>query len=972
MAGGFLDIGRVLSRSRALRIALATLVVVTAWLGLLAGAGYWLLATPGGAEWALRRAGAADIEGLRGRLLGPLAVDRLRLPVGDRTVSLEALELDWRPAALRERRLEILRLAVARVDIAAPHSDAAPELPQTLRLPIAVRLDELRVGELRLLAAADGRVRFAAGAIVVRGDSDGQRHRLHELRVSHELGTLAGSGEIAADAPFDLRAEARFAGRGDGIGSEPPTLEAQAVGPLAAPAVTASGSGAGLNGSADAQLRPFAAFPLAALRLAIAEFDPQAFSQRLPRARLTAEATLRAQAGDRMAGPIRLRNAAPTPLDRGGLPLVSLAAQADVGVAGDARFEQIDLALAGGGRISGSAAWNRVDALGSAELRVENLNLVALDTRLRKTRLAGTASLSGGALAQRGRLALADDRLRIEAEGRRAGDELTLERARVRLGRNRLDAEGRFDGRDGRLRADLDAPEMRDFGPGFGGALTARVDVSGRPARPDGSFSMRGSRLVLLSTHRFAALDASGEARGESLKLALKLDGYAGADGATRIERLAATLDGRRDRHELSLEADLTEGRRLALRARGGASGDVERWRDLRWRGSVDAFDAALPVPVRLLSPAPLALAHERIELGAAAFAAGGGRLRHEGSRWTPQGWSSRGRFAGVGLRLAGAKIPAGGESLRLGGNWDMAATAARIEGRVEVARESGDWMVGEPPLALGISELRLHADARGDRIDVRFGAAGARLGNWRGTLTMLLPAARAPLDLPAATRLDGRIAVALGDVAWLGAVLGDEYSSAGRLDLDLALGGTLGSPDWRGRAHGRELAIALHELGVRFEHGELAAEFDAERLRIERLRFAAPHAPPAGVAVPFAARAGTLDGRGEIDLRARRGRLDFSAGRVPLTQRTDRWIVASGRAGVDVEAERLTLTADLVADVGHIAEPPESRPQLSADVVVAGRPRDRASTWWPISISGATSACVPRASTRASKAPCA
>ncbi len=938
MASGLLDIGRFL-KGRAARIALAVLAVVAAVVASLALAGYWLLATPGGAEWALRRAGADRVEGLRGRLLGPLAVGSLRLAVGDRIVAVEALELDWRPAALRERRLEIRRLAAARVDVASPHSDAAAEMPDTLRLPLAVVVAELRIGELRLLAAEDGRVRLAVRAIEARGDSDGQRHRVHALRFAHEYGDVTGQGEIAAERPFESRAEARFEARGGSAAPEPPVLEAQAAGNLESLSVRATGRGAGLRGSAEAALRPFAPNPLAGLRLALAEFDPQALSPRLPHARLSADADLQARADGRMAGPLRLRNAAPAALDRGGVPVQAIAALADIGADGRMAFDDLDAALAGGGRITGRATWTRADASGTADLSVQGLDLAALDTRLRATRLAGSASLSGGAQAQRGRLTLADGALRIEAEGARAGEELTLERALVRLGRNRLDAEGRFGGRDIRLHARVEAPELGDVGPGFGGSLSARVELAGRLARPDARFSVQGKSLLLLASHRIAALDAEGESRGDALRFALELAGYAGAEGETRISRLTATVEGRDVAHGLRIDAALAGDRRLALRARGALSGSYERW-----RGRIEALDAALPVPVRLLSPAPLSIAWEKVEIGAATLEAGGGRIEHGASVWTPQRWSSRGRFTGVGLRLVGAALTPGGESLRLGGGWDAAATGARVDGRIEVARESGDWIIaGESPLALGISDLRLNAAARGDRIDVSLAAAGARLGNWRGAIGLTLPASRGALELPPATRLDGRVGVALGDVAWLGALLGDEYSAAGRLELDLALGGTLGTPDLRGRAHGRELTLALHELGVRFERGELDAAFDADRLRVERLRASAPHAPPAGVVPPFAARAGTIEGRGEIDLQARRGRLDFEAGRLPLVQRTDRWIVASGRAGVELEDSRLGVTADLVADVGHIAEPPASRPQLSPDVVVAGRRRPAA-----------------------------
>lgn len=949
MAGGFFHRRRLLKvaapkppRHRRWPLVLAGLLAVTVIAG--GAAALWLIGTTAGLEWLLvRTLPQATVAGLAGSLRGPLAAERLAFSLDDRRIVVSGLTIAWRPAALWQRRLQIAALTAASVEVTAPRSDEPAVPPASLELPLALGIERLAVASLRLVHADDGSLRFAASEIAARADSDGRHHRLHELRASHDYGSFVGSGDIAALPPFALQAEAQFTGRADD-GAAPPTVRAAAAGTLAELTVAARGVGMGLSGSAEARLQPFAALPLAELRLALDEFDPRRFSAAAPQARLTLDARLQALPDGRLRGPVQVDNAAPAALDRGGLPVAAASAVVTVGSDQRVILDELELALAGGGRVAGQASWRRHDASGTADLRVERLNLAALDTRLRASRLAGTATLSGGVEAQQARLALADGALRIDAALARAGDELTLERLQLRVGRNRLDAAGRYGGRGNRLELTLDAPALAELGPGFGGALTAQASLAGPLARPQGSFKAQGRQLLLLSAHRLASLALAGELRGEALKLKLDVDGYAGEqDAEPAVRHLTATADGRRSAHELAIDAELAADRRLHLRASGALAGELARWRAARWQGTVTEFAAALPWSLRLLSPAAVRLAAERIEIGAAAFAAGGGRIEHAASAWTPRGWQSRGRFSGVGLRLAGDELPQGGESLRLGGAWDVAAVGARLSGRVDAAREAGDWILpGEPPLPLGIGELQLALWADGDRAEIRLTASGERLGDWRGRLALRLPPQGSGWTLSPATALDGSLAVELDDIAWLGAALGNGFGSAGRLAMDMTIAGTLGAPDFRGALRGRDLAVAVAEEGVRLERGELVAAFDASRLRIERLHFAAPLVPPARTLtagpLPFPPVPGTFEATGSIDLQARSGSLDFRASRVPLSQRADRLIVASGSGRAELADARLKLAVDAVADAGFIAEPPADRPRLSADVVVAGR----------------------------------
>jgi translocation and assembly module TamB len=76
----------------------------------------------------------------------------------------------------------------------------------------------------------------------------------------------------------------------------------------------------------------------------------------------------------------------------------------------------------------------------------------------------------------------------------------------------------------------------------------------------------------------------------------------------------------------------------------------------------------------------------------------------------------------------------------------------------------------------------------------------------------------------------------------------------------------------------------------------------------------------------------------GEFDVARRQARFAATLTRLPLSQRPERWLVASGTARLEHADTRLRLGAQLTADAGFIAEAATSRPRLSEDIVVRGR----------------------------------
>lgn len=478
------------------------------WLGLLfaslvliAGGAAWWLTSSSGLRW-LATTVPEDrlvIEGISGSLLGTLGIRKLTLITADFRLRAENVRLVWRPAMLARERVDIVELSAASVELLLPPSEAPPSPPTDLRLPLPLAIEKLRVGRLHVIRADGKPPVFAARSVAARLEADLRQYRLHEFAADLDFAffpqtaRLTASGRLAPQPPFALAGEARL------LAPEKAELQIDATlgGTLSELRVMAQGRGKAIDGSGEAQLTPFAAFPLAALKLSLAGLDPKALIGEAPSASLSIRADLRASqsaeaarsappdaasapgarpdaapgrqasradqpalerqeapAGRgqdlrpgrawRLEGPVAIDNSAPASYDRGGLPLTS--ARADASLSPDElRLDRLAVSLPGNGAISGRLTWRWIDAAGSADLAVTRLDLASIDGRLRRTRLNGHARLSGDAASQVGELTLAEGAMQIAARLRRSGTLVELDRLALTRGAAVLSGQGRID-----------------------------------------------------------------------------------------------------------------------------------------------------------------------------------------------------------------------------------------------------------------------------------------------------------------------------------------------------------------------------------------------------------------------------------------------------------------------------------------------------------------------------------------------
>ncbi|MDR1423090.1 MAG: translocation/assembly module TamB domain-containing protein [Azoarcus sp.] len=966
-----------------------------AGVGLIAGLGaLWLATTPSGLRALLGMAeafggGAFHAEGVSGPLRGPIAVARLHLDLAGAKIELAGVRLDWRLAALWSGRLEVARLRAESVAVfLKPSSGDAPRAAlETLRTPLAFDLAALEVGRLAVYGApphaggeeASPQFSLRDGMVSLRADNE--RFELRQLAAALPTGKLEATGELGAVKPCALRLAAKFA-------AQDYTLEGEGEGSLAEAVLHLRAQGRALRGVVKVTATPFAAVPLQGVDIDVDEFDPAAVFPGLPRAGLRLHAAL-AAAGDTdrpgLRGPVSVANARPSTLDAGGLPLKSLALRLD------ARLDEVrldDIALdTGKGTLTGTLQWRAAregeggdqDNNAAAPAFALEAALHALDPRvIYAAAPRATINLhaaASGSFAARPTATVRAEFAESRLEGRplAGGGRLTWDGAHVRdadvsfdFAGNLVKLAGAWGRAADRLTFEIDAPRLALAGFGLDGRLRAAGDLGGGLDAPAGTVHVEGERLRLPGNVSIVSL--AGDIRlaaGESGALALALNGAGIVAGEARVTSVRLTADGQRDNQHIALAADGGFGGNAAgidATAQGGIKAG-------RWRGRVLTLASRGRWPVRLVAPAVLevggaavgdakvgdAKVGDKFVLQGATFEVGEkGRLELAETRWSPGAAVLRGKLEGVALSMVPGLAQGRRDPLVLGAEWDL-RLGESIEGRATVQREAGDVTVrGEIATRLGLSMLEGHLYAHNRRVTLALAARGSEVGEIGLSLEAGIERAGAGWRLAPHAPLTGAAHLDMPSLAWLGRLLRENADIDGALTADISAVGTPAAPDLRGNIAGHNLKIALVDQGLILAGGELEAGFThhdgRQNLHLGRLAFeSANRVKPNDKRVPYAeltATPGRLRVTGDVALGAleagvtQRGQFAYTAERLPLLQRPDRWLIVSGQGEAVLEGKALEVDARLQADAGYIAIDDTPAPSLGDDVVVHRKQR--------------------------------
>ena len=533
-----------------------------------AGAVLWLFNTTGGARFALDRAvgaagGGIRYENVEGTLGGPMRIGVVEVDRPDLYARVEGLEIDTSPLAPLRGTILVHRLVAKSVEVRTVDTGAAAKVPASFAPPYAVRLEEGRVGQLRvgqlprayrderdpakrramIEAARPGDV--LVRDIYLRGGGDPNRWQVDEARAATEYGTARLAGSLGTTSPFALDATIGAEGR---AAERPYRADVTAKGTLKSFEAQLKGALSGQEATGRAVIEPFATPPLRALALRARDVDLSRHAPEAPKTRLAFDVELAGAGKGAFAGPVRIENGEPGTWDRGLFPFQSAAARVV------ARADRIDIAdlqvsLLGGGFAGGRAVVQESGI--EADLAIKDVDLAALHGELQKTKVTGRVAVSGDRAAQRFEVDLKDPRFAVEGRGALANERLDVRSATVRTGGGSVTAAGhvelagrkpfRFEGKASHFdpsafvkaaKGDLNFAFVASGAVGDGLAGEAQLDIS--PSRyagvpVSGRVSAAGDRTrisradvdVALGEARVQAKGSFGRA-GDAMDIAFK------------------------------------------------------------------------------------------------------------------------------------------------------------------------------------------------------------------------------------------------------------------------------------------------------------------------------------------------------------------------------------------------------------------------------------------------------------------
>ena len=284
--------------------------------------------------------GSLQMRGVSGRLADELQADELIYQDATTRVVVSALSLKWRWQSLFDAPLEIEKFSATQVKITSPASATPSSLPQSLQIPLAIKIKQLAVGRLIFTTlgtvsnfgtitapSADKKITQteeidASFTALVGAINIDAKQYLIDAAMQTNWGHIAVKGSMQSHRPFAMQADFRYAGQA--LSALPTTqllgtvtgslglmqLQAQAsadkivldvveaVTPVANKSTTAANKPttaadtnqkkAGLQGSASAQIAPFAPLVLQNLALDLKQLNLAEFIANAPATTSTA------------------------------------------------------------------------------------------------------------------------------------------------------------------------------------------------------------------------------------------------------------------------------------------------------------------------------------------------------------------------------------------------------------------------------------------------------------------------------------------------------------------------------------------------------------------------------------------------------------------------------------------------------------------------------------------------------------
>ena len=1015
-----------------------------------AGFLYWLAATESGLRfglYTLPELGGVKISSktLKGTLWHGFSGEdwRIETPSADLTVS--GLGLQWQPQELfSDGLLHIRHLSVGDLHITAkptpPKEEHPAKLPESISLPLAVKLDKLSVGKISSGKAGNPFLIRAEAAY----DYDHKRHKLTLNSLQTPWSSTGGELEIQTASPFALQGSIRGGAELEGIAGGGEILLS---GDLRRTAFKADLAGGKVSLKAEGLVGPFENsldeqidhILIKGHALNLAEFVPSA-----PQTDLDFDATIvpSPQKGLALEGSIDLTNSRAAPADQNGIPVRSILGEFTVGDSGILKVHDVTATLLEEGALILGGETDTDKNTFALEAILKNASLSDFVSQkyddvfegslllngtyrepqakwdIRGNRAGSTGELAiandtangqrslnivkasllpkdGGELDIKGRLELFNDRL-LEAEatgknfnpgklhpdfpvGSINGDiklngvlaeekfsgkmqfgnsvlsgavlsgnadvlyekqHLARAAADVRLGRNRVKTDGSFGKAGDRLNLDINAPELDKFGFGLGGALTAKGFLADEPKSISADLSGSVRNLRVKQAVNIRELDFKAAASPDySRPLNLQINGrelvIPGSSGeSTRIDTVNAAVSGTGMRHSIRSSGSMAMGGKnykLDLEADGGLD------KENRWKGTVGRLDLSGGFNLKLQNRMSLEAGAERVALGAAQWAAMGGRLNLNSFVWDKKnGLTSKGTAANLNVAELHSffKMPVE-HNLVLSADWDL-AYSQNARGFINVRQQSGDIVLPYRKQALGLNGLTLQTRFQNGRIDNQINGK-TRYGNIGGNVGISQQFGHSIMQAP----ISGNLKIDIPDLTALKNLMPVGQSISGTLNAEATIGGRVGEPQLGGSLNGNNLYYVNRDLGVILDNGSLRSRLSGQQWQIQSLLF--------------------KRGNGNINLSGTVGWgggvpvVDVNAvfDKYGILDKPRRRLTASGNTRLHYDDKNgIILGGSLKVDEGNFGFQKSGMPELDDDVVVLGEPKKETRESVPFSMN--------------------
>ena len=1048
-----------------LRLLIATGVLLLLLVGGTAATVAWLLETTGGLVAITRAVTALTpvrvlVEAPQGSVRNGFAIARLKVIVATTEVEIRELNATLTDFGTQPLRFDFSALSAAAVDVRVrPGASSTSGPPDSIASPVAVSTERLQVGEFTLRVGADA-TPTVIGARAIDGQvalgPDGYRIDRSEFefgRVDAPLFATA-AGTLDGARPFRLKVDGTLKSN---FQDKPLAATLGATGSLERLVAAGQVSSGGARGSFEVTLGSFSTPTLQAIHADLRGIDPRVWSAAAPQADLRLQADLRPTEGAQfgLAGPIRVDNATPGPIDAGQIPARSATGNASWS-ADTLTIDNVVAALVRGsarGRFSVTvgpkAAWltqarlldvdpsaihrklrplrvdgelqahqEGPDTLVLADLRNKGEITATLnvDLRVSSERLAINAArlaLGGGDIDMAGEMAMRGDRrIHLSGKANKLDPSLLVQGADARLtGIFALDArlEPKLTGdldfelvdsaafgrplagrgtaslapsqqlavdldmtvRTARLRAsgglgapnqtlivDIDVPALDELALPVKGGLNAHATLSGDWRAPAVDANLQGTKIAY-GAHGIedihATLTYAGGSDGAfALRTDIKGHRWVGNPIAS-IRAATLSADGRPSAHSLSLHASYEQDQTARIAAAGG-------WSQGKWHGELTEASTGAPIDLRLLEAATVDLDSGGVRFGPARLVVLGAavsdlRLDVQNGVIATSGKFDEWRPGDLVSRSQANMIQrAPRDALVLRGAWRIRAGDA-LDGELNVERASGDlYATAGTDLPMGVTELSARASVRANRLEAEGDMRGTRLGTLHTQLTASVERDReAGWRLAQARPWHIDADADLPSIEWINSLfsgrLRDNVRIGGKLNAKVMIAGSPGKPEASGHIEGDVLRVAWIEQGVRLDNGHLAARVDADALVVEDLRFTGPPRVKPNDARTAKTMAkmepGFIAATGKLKLPDLSGVIQIQAERLPLLQRVDRWVVATGGANIELAPKRVQLNGAVAVDAGFVDFTHSDLPSLSSDVNVvtsSAAPRERES----------------------------